>query len=153
MRRPVRISLQVGCGDRVGGGRKQLPEKNPELRSALDRLIDPTPRGDPENPLRCTCKRAANLAAILRQQGYVISERTATRLLHDLGYRLHANTTPLEGRQNPDRDAQFQFRDRRVRAFQRRGQLVISVDTTKTEIIGAFQTAGTKWISQDSRNR
>ncbi|MCY4152239.1 MAG: hypothetical protein OXE94_08415 [Aestuariivita sp.] len=94
---------------RPSGGRKRLIEKNPELRSALDRLIEPTTRGDPENPRRWTCKSAANLTAVLRQQGFAISERTVNRLLHDLGYRRQANKKTRDGRQNPDRDAQFQF--------------------------------------------
>ena len=96
-------------------------------------------------PLRWTCSSAARLAQRLRAEGHPVSERTVNRLLHELGYSLQANRKTLEGRQHPDRDAQFRRIDRRVRAFQRLGQPVVSVDTKKKELIGAYRNAGREW--------
>jgi len=84
---------------------------------------------DPMSPLRWTCKSADKLAEGLRARGHVVSERTVNRLLHDLGYSLQSNRKTIEGKGHPDRDAQFQHINRRVKAFQRQGQPVVSVDT------------------------
>ena len=128
-----------------GGGRKSLTERDPGLAAALERLLDPTTRGDPTGPLRWTCSSAARLAQRLRADGHPVSERTVNRLLHELGYSLQANRKTLEGRQHPDRDAQFRRIDRRVRAFQRLGQPVVSVDTKKKELVGAYRNVGREW--------
>ena len=128
-----------------GGGRKALTERDPGLVSALERQLDPVTRGDPMGPLRWTCSSAARLAQRLRADGHPVSERTVNRLLHELGYSLQANRKTLEGRQHPDRDAQFRRIDRRVRAFQRLGQPVVSVDTKKKELIGPYRNAGREW--------
>ena len=128
-----------------GGGRKALTERDPGLVSALERQLDPLTRGDPMGPLRWTCSSAARLAQRLRAEGHPVSERTVNRLLHELGYSLQANRKTLEGRQHPDRDAQFRRIDRRVRAFQRLGQPVVSVDTKKKELIGRYRNAGREW--------
>ena len=128
-----------------GGGRKSLTERDPGLADALERLLDPTTRGDPTGPLRWTCSSAARLARRLRADGHPVSERTVNRLLHELGYSLQANRKTLEGRQHPDRDAQFRRIDRRVRAFQRLGQPVVSVDTKKKELVGAYRNVGREW--------
>ena len=128
-----------------GGGRKALTERDPGLVSALERQLDPLTRGDPMGPLRWTCRSAARLAQRLHSEGHPVSERTVNRLLHELGYSLQANRKTLEGRQHPDRDAQFRRIDRRVRAFQRLGQPVVSVDTKKKELIGAYRNGGREW--------
>ena len=128
-----------------GAGRKALTERDPGLVSALERQLDPVTRGDPMGPLRWTCSSAARLAQRLHSEGHPVSERTVNRLLHELGYSLQANRKTLEGRQHPDRDAQFRRIDRRVRAFQRLGQPVVSVDTKKKELIGAYRNAGREW--------
>ena len=128
-----------------GGGRKALTERDPGLVSALERQLDPLTRGDPMGPLRWTCSSAARLAQRLHSEGHPVSERTVNRLLHELGYSLQANRKTLEGRQHPDRDAQFRRIDRRVRAFQRLGQPVVSVDTKKKELIGRYRNAGREW--------
>src|SRR5262249_36681453 len=94
---------------RPGGGRKSLTEHDPGRLRALEALVDPVTRGDPMSPLRWTCKSAAKLAAGLRSRGHPASERTVNRLLHDLGYSLQSNRKAIEGRQHPDRDAQFQY--------------------------------------------
>ena len=128
-----------------GAGRKALTERDPGLVRALERQLDPVTRGDPMGPLRWTCSSAARLAQRLQSVGHPVSERTVNRLLHELGYSLQANRKTLEGRQHPDRDAQFRRIDRRVRAFQRLGQPVVSVDTKKKELIGAYRNAGREW--------
>src|SRR5262249_41466508 len=116
---------------RWGGGRKPLGAHDPHLVPALETLLDPVTRGDPRSLLRRTCKSAAKVAAALQTQGHAVSERTVNRLLHELGYRLQSNRKTLEGRAHPDRDAQFQYINRRAKAFQTQGQPVISVDTKK----------------------
>jgi transposase len=128
-----------------GGGRKPLLETDPTLLEDLDRLIDPTTRGDPESPLRWTCKSTGQLAEALRQQGHAISQPTVYRLLDGLGYSLQRNRKTEEGADHPDRDAQFQFIYRQVKRSQRRGQPVISVDTKKKENIGNFAQGGQEW--------
>jgi transposase len=133
---------------RPGGGRKPLGAHDPHLVRALETLVDPVTRGDPMSLLRWTCKSAAKLAAALQTQGHAVSERTVNRLLHDLGYSLQSNRKTLEGRAHPDRDAQFQYLNRRAKAFQQQGQPVISVDTKKKELVGQFRNGGREWYPQ-----
>jgi hypothetical protein len=133
---------------RPGGGRKPLGTRDPHLVRALETLVDPVTRGDPMSLLRWTCKSAAKLAAALQAQGHTVSERTVNRLLHDLGYSLQANRKTLEGGHHPDRDAQFQYINRRAKAFQRQGQPVVSVDTKKKELVGQFRNGGREWHPQ-----
>jgi transposase len=130
---------------RPGGGRRPLADRAPRLLRSLESLVDPVTRGDPMSPLRWTCKSAARLAAELQNQGQAISERTVNRLLHELGYSLQSNRKTLEGCHHPDRDAQFQYINRRVKAFQRQGQPVVSVDTKKKELVGQFRNGGREW--------
>jgi hypothetical protein len=130
---------------RPGGGRKPLVDHDPNLLRALETLVDPVTRGDPMSPLRWTCKSAAELAAELQAQGHAVSERTVNRLLHALDYSLQSNRKTIEGKGHPDRDAQFQYINRRVKAFQRRGQPVVSVDTKKKELVGQFRNGGREW--------
>src|SRR5713101_6061387 len=102
--------LQAGKGRirRSGGGRKEMVVIDPTLRDDLDRLVEPTSRGDPESPLRWTCKSVRRLAETLKAQGHQTSHRMVAELLHDLGYSLQANQKTLEGSENPDRNAQFE---------------------------------------------
>jgi transposase len=130
---------------RPGGGRKPLADHDTGLLRDLETLVDPVTRGDPMSPLRWTCKSAAKLAAELQAEGHVVSERTVNRLLHDLGYSLQANRKTIEGKGHPDRDAQFQHINRRVKAFQRQGQPVVSVDAKKKELVGRFRNGGREW--------
>jgi len=130
---------------RLGGGRKRLVDQDPILLRDLETLVDPVTRGDPMSPLRWTCKSAARLAAELRAKGHVVSERTVNRLLHIMDYSLQSNRKTIEGKSHPDRDAQFQYINRRVRAFQRQGQPVVSVDTKKKELVGQFRNGGREW--------
>ena len=130
---------------RPGGGRKPLVDHDPDLLRDLETLVDPVTRGDPMSPLRWTCKSAEKLAAELRARGHAASERSVNRLLHDLGYSLQSNRKTIEGKGHPDRDAQFQYINRRVKAFQRRGQPVVSVDAKKKELVGQFRNGGREW--------
>ena len=130
---------------RPGGGRRALVEHDPELLKALEALVDPVTRGDPMGPLRWTCKSAARLAMALQTQGHGVRERSINRLLHALGYSLQSNRKTLEGSHHPDRDAQFQHINQRVKVFQRQRQPVVSVDTKKKELIGQFRNGGGEW--------
>jgi Rhodopirellula transposase DDE domain len=130
---------------RPGGGRKRRTEEDPTLLRDLEALIEPLTRGDPESPLRWTCKSTEKLAAELRAQGHAVSPRTVADLLHQLDYRLQGCRKTKEGRQHPDRDAQFHYINDRAGAAMRRGQPVISVDTKKKELVGEFKQSGREW--------
>ena len=136
-----------------GGGRKCLLETDPTLLADLDTLIDPYTRGDPESPLRWSCKSTRQLAAALHEQGHRLSHRTVYALLDALGYSLQANRKAAEGKQHPDRDAQFHFIARQVKRVQKRHQPVISVDTKKKENIGNFANGGREWEPQGPPRR
>jgi transposase len=133
---------------RPGGGRKPLVDHDPNLLRDLETLVDPVTRGDPMSPLRWTCKSAAKLATELQARGHAVSERSVNRLLHDLDYSLQSNRKTIEGKGHPDRDAQFQYINRRVQAFQRQGQPVVSVDAKKKELVGQFRNGGREWQPQ-----
>ena len=128
-----------------GGGRKDITEYQPEILEKLEALVDPVTRGDPRSPLRWTCKSTRQLAQELERKGYSISNVTVADLLHRLGYSLQANAKTLEGASHPDRDAQFQYINVQVKAFLRRHQPVISVDTKKKELVGQFKNGGQEW--------
>jgi len=130
---------------KAGGGRKKLTQQEPGLLSALEALVEPTTRGDPENALRWTCRSTRQLAATLEGRGYRIGHQTVASLLSDLGYSLQGNQKTKEGSSHPDRDAQFKYIHGRVEEFQRRGQPVVSVDTKKKELVGDFKNGGKEW--------
>ncbi len=125
-----------------GGGRKPLIEKEPSILDALEALVEPDTRGDPESPLRWTSKSTVKLAAELVREGYEISARTVSKLLRDLGYSLQANRKTTEGANHPDRDAQFQYINRQTTRRIRAHEPVISVDTKKRELVGNFKNNG-----------
>ena len=127
---------------RVGGGRKSRETEQPRLIEALQRLVDAGTRGDPMSPLRWTCKSTRTLAAELSRRGYSVSANTVGRLLRKCGYSLQANRKTIEGKQHPDRDAQFRHISKRVNAFQRAGQPAVSVDTKKKEPLGNMKNPG-----------
>jgi transposase len=131
-----------------GGGRKLLTASDPSLVAALDALLEPLTRGDPESPLRWTCKSTRRLASELSSHGHTVSYRTVAWLLHEAGYSLQANRKTREGNQNPDRNAQFEFINAQVKRFQTRRQPVISVDTKKKELVGDFKNGGCEWAPQ-----
>jgi hypothetical protein len=138
-------SLPPGRSRRYGGGRKAAVKADPGLLSDLESLVEPTERGDPESPLRWTCKSTRKLAEQLRAKGHLVGERTVSAILHLRGYSLQSNRKTKEGGGHPDRDQQFEYINRRVRDFQRHGQPVISVDTKKKELIGDFKNGGREW--------
>jgi Rhodopirellula transposase DDE domain len=125
-----------------GAGRPGILEREPGLSEALDGLIDPATRGDPESPLRWTSKSAAKLAQALREMGHEVVDRTVLRLLKAKGYSLQANKKTREGAQHPDRDAQFAHINETVKAAIAAGEPVISVDAKKRELIGDFKAVG-----------
>jgi DNA-binding phage protein len=130
---------------RCGGGRKRAVEHDPELRTALQRLVDPVTRGDPQSALRWTSLSTRHLAKTLRDAGHATSHRLVAVLLHEMGYRLQANRKTREGASHPDRDAQFQYINRCVSAQMAADQPVISVDTKKKELVGDFKNGGQEW--------
>jgi len=138
---------------RAGAGRKRAVAKDPTLRPDLERLVEPVTRGDPESPLRWTCKSLRVLANELQHLGHQISYRVVGDVLRELGYSLQANRKTLEGTSHPDRDAQFHHLYDQVKAHQAHGQPVISVDTKKKELIGAFKNGGREWRPQGDPER
>lgn len=128
-----------------GAGRPRLEEADPELLVALESLVEPVTRGDPESPLRWTTKSTRKLAAELGKQGFRVSQQKVGQLLHVLDYSLCATRKTVEGEQNPDRNAQFEHINARIEAHQARGMPVISVDTKKKELVGNFKNGGQEW--------
>ena len=138
---------------RRGAGRKALTERDPTLVTALETLVEPTSRGDPQSPLRWTCMSVRQLATELRRQGHTVERQTVAHLLAALGYSLQANRKTKEGTSHPDRNAQFAYINTRVRAFQKRGYPVVSVDTKKKELVGDFKNGGQEWRPQGQPER
>lgn len=130
---------------KAGAGRKRITEKHPELTIALDKLLEPYTSGDPMRSLRWTCKSTENLAQELNAQGFKISADSVGRILKEQGYSLQSNRKRFEGSQHPDRNAQFEYINQSVEAFQERGCPVISVDTKKKELVGNYKNAGQEW--------
>ena len=130
---------------RKGAGRKRTVEKDLTLLEDLDRLVDPATRGDPESPLRWTCKSVRRLAEELQHEGHAVSYQTVAELLHGLDYSLQANQKTLEGSQHADRDEQFEYINRKAQRYLKQGEPVISVDTKKKELVGDFKNAGREW--------
>ena len=142
------IEAGVTRTDRIrqpGAGRPNVKVAQPGVREALERLVDPLTRGDPMSPLRWTCKSRAKLSAALVHNGWRISSTTVGRLLHELGYRLHAVSKRREGASHPDRNKQFEHINATASSFLRRHLPVISVDTKKKELVGDFKNAGREW--------
>jgi hypothetical protein len=136
-----------------GGGRKKLTERDPTLLRDLEALVEPDSRGDPMSPLRWTCKSTRQLAAALVGAGHRVSHTVVAELLNRAGYSLQAPTKTLEGRQHPDRDAQFRYLNEQVKASLEAGQPVVSVDAKKKELVGAFKNGGREWQPQGRPER
>ena len=131
-----------------GAGRKAKAVLDPGLKRALERLVEPLSRGDPESPLRWTCKSTRRLAKELADEGYEVSHRLVAELLHELDYSLQGNRKTKEGTRHPDRNAQFEYINRRVSDAMARKQPAISVDTKKKELVGDFKNGGREWRPQ-----
>ena len=133
---------------RAGGGRKASVKDDAKLLAALESVVEPVTRGDPESPLRWTCKSLRQLESELRAQGYVVSHTSIGGLLKKLGYSLQGNRKTLEGTDHPDRNAQFEFINALAEEAMRNGQPVISVDTKKKELVGQYKNGGKEWRPQ-----
>ncbi len=130
---------------RPGGGRKRIEDTDPRVVEALFALVEPDERGDPMSPLRWTTKSLRHLAEELTRQGHPISPSTVRRILKDAGFSLQANTKTLEGKQHPDRDAQFRYIHDQIVEHQKAGEPVISVDAKKKEMLGQLLNPGHEW--------
>jgi hypothetical protein len=124
---------------------KRRTTTDPGLLAALDALVEPDTRGDPESPLRWTCKSTAQLAGALTAAGHPVSDDTVGRLLKQQGYRLQRTQKTLEGAQHPDRDGQFRYVHEQARSHLAAGQPVVSVDTKKKELVGRYANGGAEW--------
>lgn len=136
------VVLAAGRIRREGGGRKKAVEKDKSLKSDLEALLESTTRGDPEAPLRWTCKSVRQLAGELKRMKHEVSHQVVADLLHELGYSLQANRKTKEGSNHPDRNAQFEHLNGKVKWCLQRRQPVISVDTKKKELVGDFKNNG-----------
>jgi hypothetical protein len=145
---------ELACEDpsprirRPGAGRKTTISKDPTLLQDLERLVEPSTRGDPESPLRWTCKSVRRLAQALQMQGHQVSHTLVAELLNDAGYSLQGNLKTTEGESHPDRDAQFDYINTQVTAALAEKQPVISVDTKKKELVGDFRNNGREYRPQ-----
>jgi hypothetical protein len=139
------LSAAAGRIRRPGAGRHKVEAMAPMLRRHLERILEETTAGDPMSSLKWTSKSTRAIAAELTRLGHPVSWRTVARCLHDMEYSLQANVKTIEGPQHPDRDAQFHYINTQVKAFQRTGDPVVSVDTKKKELIGRFRNAGQTW--------
>jgi transposase len=135
----------LGRVRRPGAGRKRAADADPGLCPALLALVEPDMRGDPMSPLRWTTKSTRNLAAELTAQGHRVSADTVADLLREQGFSLQSNVKTLEGKQNPDRDAQFRYINDQVKAYLTTGEPVVSVDTKKKELVGEYKNSGREW--------
>lgn len=133
---------------RKGGGRKKTTDKDETLKKDLESLLEPYTRGDPETPLKWTCKSTRNLSEELRKKNHNASHNLVSRLLKDMGYSLQSNKKTLEGASNPDRNKQFHYINNKTKEFQRKNEPVISVDTKKKENIGNFKNNGREYYKK-----
>jgi hypothetical protein len=128
-----------------GAGRPPVTDTLPGVAAVLESLVEPVTRGDPESALRWTNKSTQKLADELTGQGFAVGPRTVSKLLKACGYRLQANAKVVEGRQHPDRDAQFEYVNAVAMEFLAAGDPVVSVDTKKRELVGDFKNGGREW--------
>jgi len=143
--RPRRPAANTTRQRAPGAGRKGIEETLPGIAKALDRLVDPATRGEPDSPLRWTSKSTRHLANELGQQGFCVSAMTVSRMLRKMDYSLQATSKVREGSKHPDRDQQFEHISEQARRFLDNGQPVISVDTKKKEIVGCYHNGGVEW--------
>jgi len=143
-----RNSLDFNRLRKNGGGRKKIIDQQPNILDAIESIVDPTSRGDPESPLRWSSKSVRKICKQLNTQNYKISFKSVSSLLKKLGYSLQANKKTKEGKSHQDRDAQFHFINKCVSSFHKNGQPTISVDTKKKELIGNFKNKGQEYHKQ-----
>ncbi len=142
---PNQLMEATGRTRNPGGGRKKTIDVEPELQSALEALVEPITRGDPESALRWTCKSLRVLSGELKRQGYAVSHKLVGQILRDMGYSLQANQKTSEGKQHPDRNEQFEFINLLVEENIEKANPVISVDAKKKELVGSFKNPGREW--------
>lgn len=131
-----------------GGGRQKLIKCDSEIINVLEAIIDATTRGDPESPLRWTCKSTRSLSEELSSQNHPISHTKIAQLLHDMDYSLQSNRKTKEGNSHPDRDKQFQYINKQVKKMMKSNCPVISVDTKKKELVGNYENKGRQWLKK-----
>jgi len=137
--------IAAGRIRRAGGGRHPLLVSDPELPRVLEILVEPLARGDPQSPLRWTCKSTRTLATELSRQDHPVSHEKVAQFLRAMDYSLQGNRKTEEGADHPDRDAQFQYINDQVRRALAGRRPVISVDTKKKELIGNYENQGRQW--------
>lgn len=145
--------LPEGRTRRPGGGRKKLEVQDPTLKRVLESLVEPLARGDPESPLRWTCKSTRTLAGELARRKHPASHEKVAQLLRELDYSLQGNRKTEEGEDHPDRDAQFRHINRQVKLALAQGHPVISVDTKKKELVGNYENKGRQWRKTGAAKR
>lgn len=131
-----------------GGGRKKATEKHPELKAVLQEIIEPETRGDPESPLRWTCKSVRNIADLLKRESLNVSPKTVATILHELEYSLQGNRKTKEGADHPDRNEQFLYINKIAKKYLKSKDPAISVDTKKKELIGNYKNPGSEWAAK-----
>lgn len=139
-------TVKEGRIRRSGAGRKLLVENDPQLLNELEEMIEGETRGDPDSPLRWTCKSTRAIARQLEREDHPVSHSKVAQLLHAMDYSLQSNRKTLEGADHPDRDAQFRHINTTVKKSLARGLPVISVDTKKKELVGNYANTGQKWL-------
>lgn len=145
--------LPAGRIRREGGGRKSVEEKYPSFADKLDRLLAPSTRGDPESPLRWTCKSTRTLAEEMTRQRLSVCHEKIAQALRTAGYSLQGNRKTEEGSHHPDRNAQFEYINATVTRALQQGNPVISVDTKKKELVGNYENKGRQWIAKGQAKR
>jgi hypothetical protein len=143
---PGLTALEDGRSRKPGGGRKSIKVRYPDIMKEIEILLEPYTKGNPENPLQYTSKSTRNLERVLKEKGYCVSDTVIADLLKEAGYRLQKNRKELAmAKSHPDRDEQFEYINRKARAYMKRGEAVLSIDTKKKEIIGNFQNSGKEY--------
>ena len=143
-----RRKLEPSAGGRIraaGAGRRKVEEADKQLRAELTGIVEETTAGDPMSAVRWTNKSTQAIAAELTQRGHPVSDKTVARMLEEMGYSLQLNRQEKEGPQHPNRDAQFRYINGQEASFRAIGDPVISCDTKKKELVGAFKNAGRTW--------
>jgi transposase len=135
---------------KAGAGRKRTVEKQPRVRALIEEIVEPDSRGDPETPLRWTCKSVRNISELLKKHKCDVSRQTVANILHELEFSLQGNRKTKEGDDHPDRDKQFRFINKTAKAFLAKGIPVISVDTKKKELVGNYKNVGREWRKKGS---
>ena len=145
-----KITIEPNRLRKKGGGRKNITEKDPKLKEDILKIVEPTSRGDPENPLRYTTKSVRSLQGELEKMGHKISYPSIAEILHKNGFSLQANSKTIEGKQHPDRNAQFEFINQDTKTQIAKKEPVISVDTKKKELVGNFKNNGKEWNKKNN---